>query len=166
VSRLADDIYELSRLESQTLRLNLRPVPVAAAVDAALSSLAHAAGVVVTIDDTLAALADARRLEQVVANLVENALVYGAAPVEVSARATGGGVCLTVVDSGPGVPEALVDNLFSGAGAPGPARAGVGLFLVRGLTEAMGGRVEYEARPAATGGGSIFRVHLLHPTRH
>lgn len=156
ISRLADDLYEVSRLESQSLRLNLRAVPVAPAVEAALASLPDSAVVEVRVGDGLFALADARRLEQVMANLVENALVHGTPPVVVEARETGEGVELSVLDAGPGVAPALVPSLFSRPGA------GVGLFLVRGLVEAMGGRVAYEPRPE---GGSAFRVRLLRPPR-
>ncbi len=158
ISRLADDLYEVSRLESQSLRLDLRATSVAGAVDAALASLSGA--VEVGVEDGLVALADSRRLEQVVANLVENALTHGTGPVRVEAAARGGGVELTVSDAGPGVPEALVPTLFSRLGGEA---GGVGLFLVRGLVEAMGGRVAYE--PGDDGPGSVFRVQLLHPPR-
>ena len=168
VSRLADDLYEVSRLESQSLRLNLRAVTVAAAVDAALASLEDPSVVDVRVDPGLTALADARRLEQVVANLVENALVHGAAPIVVEATATGEGVELSVLDAGPGLPEALVPALFSRLGPQGEGGerfgTGIGLFLVRGLVEAMGGRVAYEPGPG--GKGSAFRVRLArHPLR-
>lgn len=157
VSRLADDLYEVSRLESQSLRLNLRSVALLAAVEAALASLEDPSVVDVQVDADLTTLADARRLEQVVANLVENALVHGAPPVVVEATRTGDGVELSVLDAGPGVPEALVPTLFSRLGT------GIGLFLVRGLVEAMGGRVAYEPGPG--GKGSAFRVRLTHPPR-
>jgi PAS domain S-box-containing protein len=159
ISRLADDLYEVSRLESQSLRLSLRSVAVAPAVEAALASLASLPDpsvIEVRMGEGLVALADPRRLEQVVANLVENALVHGEAPVVVEASETGEGVELSVLDAGPGVAPAQVPSLFSRPGA------GVGLFLVRGLVEAMGGRVAYEALP---GGGSAFRVRLLRPPR-
>jgi PAS domain S-box-containing protein len=160
ISRLADDLYEVSRLESQSLRLDLRATLVAGAVEAALTSLAVGDPVDVMVDEGLVALADSRRLEQVVANLVENALTHGAGPVRLEAAAGGGGVEISVSDAGPGVPDALVPTLFSRLGGEA---GGVGLFLVRGLVEAMGGRVAYEPGPGGT--GSVFRVRLLHPPR-
>jgi PAS domain S-box-containing protein len=156
ISRLADDLYEVSRLEGQSLRLKLRPVSVAGAVEAALASLEDPGSVQVEVGEGVTALADARRLEQVLANLVENALVHGAAPVVVEATEGRDGVEVAVLDAGPGVPEALVPSLFSRLGA------GMGLFLVRGLVEAMGGRVTYEPRPA---GGCAFRLRLRRPPR-
>ena len=166
ISRLVDDLYEVSRLESRSLRLNLRAVQVFDAVDAALASLRHPETVDVDVPDTLQVLADARRLEQVIANLVENAVTHGAPPVRIGAAPVQGGVEMSVTDAGPGVPESLVPSLFTRLGTERGTGdhfgAGVGLFLVRGLVEAMGGRVDYES---VTSGGACFRVRLLPPTR-
>jgi PAS domain S-box-containing protein len=164
VSRLADDLYEVSRLESQALQLKLRATALAPAVEAALASLDDPSMVEVRVDDDLSVLADSRRLEQVVANLVENALVHGAPPVVVEAHDTGEAVELSVTDAGPGVPPALVPTLFTRLGTQSSAErpgTGIGLFLVRGLVEAMGGRVSYEPGPGRT--GSVFRVRLRRP---
>ena len=160
ISRLADDLYEVSRLETQSLRLDLRATLVSGAVDAALSALAPGDPVEVVMAEELVALADSRRLEQVVANLVENALTHGAGTVRLEAGPRGGGVEISVSDAGPGVPKALVPTLFTRLGGE---CGGVGLFLVRGLVEAMGGRVSYQPGPDGT--GSVFRVRLLHPPR-
>ena len=101
------------------------------------------------------------------ANLVENALVHGAAPVSVELRrADPGEVEVAVVDSGTGVDPVMVPTLFNRLqilSLPGRDRArgtGLGLSLVRGLVEAMGGRVWYE--PAAQG-GACFAVTLPVP---
>jgi signal transduction histidine kinase len=114
-------------------------------------------------------LADPRRLEQVMANLVENALVHGAPPVAVELRrADGAEVELAVVDHGGGVAPVMVPRLFNrlqilALRERDRARGtGLGLSLVRGLVEAMGGRVWYE--PAAEG-GACFAVSLPAP-RH
>ena len=91
-----------------------------AAVEAVLSSLSSADAVEVEVAEDLMALADPRRLEQVVANLVENALTHGSAPVRVEVTAGGGGVELSVSDAGPGVPDALVPTLFAAPRRPRP----------------------------------------------
>jgi PAS domain S-box-containing protein len=155
ISRVADDLYEVSRLESHSLRLTLRPTDVAGAVDAALSALEDPSGVEVEVPDGLEVLADARRLELIVAGLVENALTHGAPPVIVEAWDEPEGVDLVVTDAGPGVAPAAVPSLFTRPGS------GIGLYLARGLAEAMGGRVAYEPGPG--GRGSTFRVHLRRP---
>lgn len=156
ISRVADDLYEVSRLESHSLRLTLRPTDVAGAVEAALGALDDLSGVEIEVPDGLEVLADGRRLELIVASLVENALHHGAAPVVVEAWEDADGVDVVVTDSGPGVPAGAVPTLFTRPGS------GIGLYLARGLAEAMGGRVAYEPGPG--GRGSTFRVHLRRPT--
>jgi PAS domain S-box-containing protein len=166
ISRLADDLYDVSRIEAKALSLQPRPVDLAAVVDAGLGSVPDVGDVEVRVPPGLAVHADARRLEQVVANLVENALVHGRAPVILDAERVGDEVEMAVTDHGGGVPEALMPTLFSrlrtisrrdrdrGHGT------GLGLSLVRGLVEAMGGRVWYEQ---AANGGACFRLRLPTP---
>lgn len=166
ISRLADDLHDVSRLESQSLLLTPRSVRLLDAVEGALAMLGEADGVRVAVDD-LVVTADARRLEQVLANLVENGLEYGAAPVTVAAAARPGATIEIVVsDEGPGVPEAMVGQLFGGLRLITHRRSdrgrgtGLGLRLVKGLVEAMGGRVWYEPAP---GGGAAFHLALPQP---
>jgi PAS domain S-box-containing protein len=172
IARLADDLYDVSQLESRSLLLSTRAVDLASTVEVAMASVGDTSQVEVMVPAELSVLADARRLEQVVANLVENALVHGAPPVVVRARMREGGngdtVELAVTDHGPGVPAVLVPTLFSRLRTFGrrdrdrSRGTGLGLSLVRGLVEAMGGRVWYEPAP---GGGAGF--HLTLPTpRH
>jgi PAS domain S-box-containing protein len=155
ISRVADDLYEVSRLETHSLRLTLRPTDVLGAVEAALSALEDPSDVEVEVPEGTLVLADGRRLELIVASLVENALTHGAPPVQVEAWEESDGVDLVVTDAGPGVPAAAVPTLFTRPGS------GIGLFLARGLAEAMGGRVAWEPGPG--GRGSTFRVHLRRP---
>jgi PAS domain S-box-containing protein len=155
ISRVADDLYEVSRLETHSLRLTLRPTDVLGAVEAALTALEDPSDVEVEVPEGLEVLADGRRLELIVASLVENALDHGAPPVMVEAWEEPDGIDLVVTDSGPGVPPAAVPTLFTRPGS------GIGLYLARGLAEAMGGRVAYEPGPG--GRGSTFRVHLRRP---
>ena len=168
ISRLADDLYDISRLEAQSLLLSPRPVELAASVEAALASVERPEQVVVEIPDGLEVLADPRRLEQIIANLVENGLAYGAPPVVVRATETGkdGAVEIAVIDHGPGVPSALVPSLFNRLrllarrDRDRSRGTGLGLSLVKGLVEAMGGRVWYEQVPS---GGADFRMRLPMP---
>ena len=166
VARLADDLYDISRLEARSLVLNVRAADVASTLELALTSVPSSAGVELRVPPGLTALADARRLEQVVANLVENALTHGAPPVTVEAIERDGFVEIAVRDRGPGVAPALVPTLFSRLRTfsrrdRDPSRGtGLGLALAKGLVEAMGGRVSYEE---AEGGGACFRVVLSLP---
>jgi two-component system sensor histidine kinase MtrB len=166
---LADDLHDVSLVESRSLVLNLRAVELAPAIELSLPAVAsYTPGVEVHVPAGIEVLADPRRLEQVIANLVENAIIHGDAPVIVEANVDAGGlVDVSIRDHGSGVPDALAATLFSrlrsfarndqhrGRGT------GLGLALVRGLVEAMGGRVWYEP---ATGGGACF--HLALPSPH
>jgi len=171
ISRLADDLFDVSRLEARSIVLNVRPVDLAMTVELALASVPDTgAAVELHIADGLMVLADGRRLEQVVANLIENALVHGAPPVIVDATTGDDEVVLNVRDHGPGVAESLIPTLFSRIRTLGRtdrdrARGtGLGLALVKGLVEAMGGRVSYEPAP---GGGALLSLALPVPrARH
>ena len=165
ISRLADDLYEISRLEAQALLLSPRAVELAQVVDDALASVDDASAVDVRIPAGVSVQADPRRLEQVFANLIENALFHGAPPVvvELKGSAAEGLVEVDIIDNGTGIDETLVPTLFSRVHTLSRRNrdrargTGLGLSLVRGLVEGMGGRIWYEA---ARGGGACFRLSL------
>jgi len=161
MTRLVDDLDQMSLLEYDTLLVNRQPVGVRATVVSALASISGGAPEV-DIDPALEVLADRRRFEQVVANLVENAFEHGAPPVVVTATASDGEVVVHVTDHGPGVDPLAEPALFSRLTLTGLPRrrspsTGLGLALVRGLVEAMGGRVWYESPPE---GGARFSFTL------
>lgn len=168
IARLADDLYDVSRIESQSLLVSSRPIPLEGTVAAALFSVEGSDVVELAVPADLEVQADPRRLEQIVANLVENALVHGAGPVRVTAERTGDVVEVIVSDAGPGVPEAIVPTLFSRLRTVSRTDrdrtqgTGMGLSLVRGLVEAMGGRVWYEGGQH----GATFRFTLPTPRLH
>ena len=116
-------------------------------------------------DDVPPVAADAVLLDAVVSNLVENAARHAPPPAElaISAHRSDGSVELAVDDAGPGVPAEDLDRLFdkffrvARAGEGSRRGMGVGLAVVRGLTEAMGGRVAAAASPL---GGLRITVSL------
>ena len=97
---------------------------------------------------------------RVLVNLIENALKYspGTEPVEVAARRAGDLLEFTVDDRGAGIPETERERIFEpfyrpSDSPPDAHSAGLGLSIARGLAEAQGGSLRYEAR---AGGGSRF----------
>ncbi|MBM7508632.1 signal transduction histidine kinase/CheY-like chemotaxis protein [Nocardioides salarius] len=157
------DLLTAAQIQHGTLRLDLRPVRPRQVIE----SLVHDRYrgdpdlvVEVRIDDDREVQADALRLEQMVGNLLGNALKYARAPFLVHVRGEGERVCIDVVDHGPGVPEDFRGDLFreftraSGTVATG---TGLGLYVVRTLAEAQHASIAY-----APGryGGSVFTISL------
>jgi two-component system sensor histidine kinase KdpD len=120
--------------------------------------------VVVDVPDDLPEVqADPGLLERVLANLVANALRYspGQTPPVVTGSSLGDRVELRVIDRGPGIPPAELDQVFAPFQRLGDTDnttgVGLGLALSRGLTEAMGGTLTPEETP---GGGITMVVSL------
>ncbi|HEY5947208.1 MAG TPA: ATP-binding protein, partial [Kofleriaceae bacterium] len=99
--------------------------------------------------------------EQVLINLLENAMKHGAPPYSIRARRTGEAVEIEVADRGAGLPAGDAARLFEkfvrGSSAPG---AGLGLAVVRAIVEAHGGSVSAETR---SDGGALFRIVMPTP---
>jgi two-component system, NtrC family, sensor kinase len=101
---------------------------------------------------------DARRLRQVVLNLLRNAVEVSDAPVDLrGAPLPGGGYVFSVEDRGPGVPARDAARIFEPFFTTRKAGSGLGLSVCQGIVRAHGGDIDVTARP---GGGSIFRVTL------
>jgi two-component system osmolarity sensor histidine kinase EnvZ len=104
-------------------------------------------------------------LSRLVANLIDNAIAYGAPPVEVTTRAEGGRVVLDIADRGPGIAPGEVERLkqpFTRASAArtdasGVAGAGLGLAIVDRIARLHGGTFELLPRD---GGGTVARVTI------
>lgn len=163
LTRLADSLLDLERVEQGKLRLQLEDLD-AAEVAVEVARLTDPGKVTVDIPAGMTVRADRDRLEQILVNLANNALRHGEGPVVLGARAEPGATELTVRDHGPGISDANVRGLFSrlAGGRPGSDSVGLGLWIVRILTEAHGGRVSFEnADP-----GAIFIVRLPVPQIH
>jgi signal transduction histidine kinase len=107
---------------------------------------------------------DRVRLEQVAANLIDNAVKYtpSGGRVTVDVERLGDRALLRIRDTGPGIPgqelPRIWDRLFRGDQSRSARGLGLGLSLVKAIIEAHGGRVEVESTPGA---GSVFSVSLL-----
>ena len=111
--------------------------------------------------------ADRRRLQQVVLNLVSNAVRFSpsGSAVRIVTEPGHGRACIHVIDRGPGIPAELLARLFVpfdrlGADAGREGGAGLGLVLARRLTEAMGGTLDLDSR---VGDGTHITVTLVRP---
>jgi signal transduction histidine kinase len=103
--------------------------------------------------------ADEIRLQQMLGNLLSNAMNYGEPPIRLVALTGNGSVEFRVVDSGPGVPDDFRPMLFlpfARAAGHSASGTGLGLSVVRALAEAHGGRAWYESGS----GGSAFCFSL------
>ncbi|WP_328462681.1 PAS domain-containing sensor histidine kinase [Actinoplanes sp. NBC_00393] len=138
--KMMNDLQLLFRLDTGTVTARRVPVPLLEVVEAVSAAIGDEGDVEIAIDEELTALADRGHLTVVVENLLKNALGHGSPPIHVRADRRDGGVLLTVQDSGTGIPEELLPNLF-GRFIRG---SGLGLFIVRHLVEANGGSVRYE----------------------
>jgi signal transduction histidine kinase len=141
VSRIDAGRVELHRTRVDVLRLTRGVVDRARRLDPGGEHRVE----VIADDDLPPLLADADKLEQVLTNLIENALSYADGPVEVRlVLEEDGDLHLTVADRGPGIPEDQHQVVFQKFGrGRGVRRAGtgLGLYITRGLVEAHGGRV-------------------------
>ncbi len=150
--RLLDDIGSSDLADRGALELSTRVVNLADVCAEALSGRPVPDGVTVSLDvpTDLVALADPLRLAQVVDNLLSNALRYGGSVVRVTAVREASEVQLSVSDDGAGVPQELCQSLFEGYSRGDSSSAfggsGLGLLIVRQLTEAMGGTVSHDQR--------------------
>ena len=161
-------LLDVSRINSGKLQLELEALDIMAllhgvAADAADAARRAGSPVTVTGPDTLPVTWDRLATEQILDNLVSNAIKYGgSSPIELSAEMRGEEVCIQVRDHGGGIPaadRARVFERFERAVGPGERRSGfgVGLWVVRQLAEAMGGTVAVGDAP---GGGALFTVTL------
>ncbi len=159
MTRLVDDLFELSRIHSGALRLSVEEVSLGDVISDALAGadpVARAQGVRLwgAVDDGARVLADARELSRVVSNLLMNAIRHTPSDgtVEVSGRITVHGVEVTVRDECGGIPDEDLGRVFDVAWRGNHARtpepdapttgAGLGLAIVRGIVEAHRGSVD------------------------
>ncbi|PWI42010.1 ATP-binding protein [Streptomyces sp. ICBB 8177] len=173
VTRLIAELLDISRIDAGRLEVRRQPVDVAAAVkhrvDAHIAAGTPADRFRVLVADPLPPLwADPDKLQQVLVNLLENAVRHGAGTVTIevapaprpgaSGTSDAEGTAVTVSDEGPGIPEESVGRVFTRFWR-GNRRGGtgLGLYIVKGIVEAHGGTITAGRAP---GGGARFRFVL------
>lgn len=169
---LIEDLLTLSRLESGQLAINYDTVQLRAHVSEVFDDFHRKAaerGVALLneVPEGLRARADSDRLDQVLSNLIDNAIKYGrpGGSVRIEGRELPGGelVEMAVVDDGPGIPAEAAERVFERFYRVDTARSreqggtGLGLSIVKHIIQAHGGEVRLETAPAK---GSAFRFTL------
>ncbi|HSW41538.1 MAG TPA: HAMP domain-containing sensor histidine kinase [Patescibacteria group bacterium] len=163
---LVDDLMEISRFDAAAEAVRVEAFDVGRFVEAVVAARAPGgrlstppAGMVVTTDR--------RRLERILANLLDNARQHAPrSPVEVRATVADGELGLVVADRGPGVPAEALPSLFERFTKADPSRAGggsgLGLALARAHVELLGGSIEARLRE---GGGLavVVRIPVTRP---
>ena len=167
VTRLITELLDIARIDSHRLAVRRQ------AVDLEKVLRRHVAGMeargedparfVVEVHDGIPEMwVDADKLDQVLGNLLENALRHGSGTVTIVAEPAGegdaAGASVTVTDQGEGIPDEARDRVFTRFWRSGRrGGTGLGLYIVRGLVEAHGGHIEVGQGPS---GGARFRFVL------
>jgi signal transduction histidine kinase/Na+/proline symporter len=167
LARLVDDLLDVTRITLKRLRLSPEPLDLrqsAAEVIERHRGEIAAAGNTVRLEAAgpVTGSWDRLRIEQVITNLLTNALKYAPrSPVEIRVEDDGGHARVVVRDEGPGIAEADQARIFRPfeRATPDPSVAGfgLGLFIVREIVEAHGGALSLRSEP---GRGSTFVVEL------
>jgi two-component system sensor histidine kinase KdpD len=167
LNRRVRNLLDMTRVEAGALELDVEWQSLEEIVGAALERVERGdAGrrVAVELPAALPLVAcDGTLIQQVLVNLLENALKYTPAdsPVEISVRERAGEVALSVADRGPGVPKGEEERIFTKFYRATTDRrvggVGLGLAICRAIVNAHGGRIWAESRE---GGGAVFRVAL------
>ncbi len=169
LKNLVNDILDLALVESGALRLELERIDLTVLIaDIASHAREWATKVGLSLNVELGKeagifLADARRLRQIVFNLLSNSFKYTprGGTITLTAAIVGEDVQISVADNGPGLPPDMKANVFERFSAKGRsgtrAGAGLGLALVNRFLELHDGWVEIET---SNGGGTLVRCHL------
>src|SRR6266404_6112354 len=171
LARLTDDLLKLSRIEAGRLELESRPVSVAGLVNgcvetARLNAESRGLRIAVELPEGLPPVrGDAVQLDEVLQNLIDNALQYtpSGGRIDVTAYSNGHEVIFTVADTGIGIPESDLERIFERFYRVDAARSreaggtGLGLSIARHIVDAHGGRIWVES---AVGQGSRFRFSI------
>jgi two-component system sensor histidine kinase KdpD len=167
MAALVNNLLDMARLESGAIALAREWTPIEEIVGGVLARLKDALAshpVRVNLPPDLPLLnVDPVLLEQLFANLLENAAKYTAAgtPIEISAQALPGRVAIEVADRGPGIPAGeeakLFDKFYRLQREAAQSGVGLGLAICKAIVAAHGGTISAANRP---GGGAVFRFEL------
>ena len=160
LSRLITELLDAARIDAGRLTLRRGPVKLDEVARGVLRNIS-AGGDPFALEsrgEPYLVWGDADRMTQVVTNLVENALRHGHGlrRVVVEHLPDAGGAVLEIHDQGPGIPEEMRQRVFSRFWRAGPgAGSGLGMYIVRGIVEQHGGRIDIDDSEE---GGALLRI--------
>ena len=167
LSRLVEDLMDLTRADLGLLAIRARATDLAAVINETVDTFRRGHATPVSVELPAGALTvtvDAERVHQVLLNLLENAVRYSPedAPITVTASSSGPAVVrVTVRDRGPGIAAAEQQRIFQrfirGAAAEGKGGLGIGLYLCHTIMERHGGRIGVDS---TVGDGAAFWIDL------
>ncbi len=167
-SRIVDDLFDVTRLSTERMAyakslVDLDDIVTETLEEAAPQLALKGTTFAVRVEAGLRGNWDRFRIQQVLVNLVSNALKHGAEPYSLSARRVGGKAQIVVQDRGPGIPAEHLHRIFDAfhrdgsSGAPG---LGLGLYIAERIASAHGGSIHAESTPGQ--GASVIVELPLH----
>lgn len=169
LARYLGNVIDIVRLENKQVQPKREPVDIGDAIRIAAERAERRTGRSITVDAEMrlpTPRIDAVLLEQILANLLDNAAKFSGpgTPILIQARRLGPEVIIGVEDHGIGVPADQLCQIFDPffrvrRADAAPAGSGLGLAICRGLTHAMGGRISAES-PVMDGRGTRMTIHL------
>jgi signal transduction histidine kinase/ActR/RegA family two-component response regulator len=174
-SRLIDDLLDVSRITANRLRLIREPVPLAPLIEAALDQVRPQADekqveIHTDLRDSALVLGDPRRLDQVVCNLVANAIKFTEPPGRITVRLEhiDRQIVLSVTDTGVGISSAFLPYVFewfrqADARSRSQSGLGLGLGIVRHIVQLHGGSVRAESPGAGRGATFVVTLPVYEP---
>jgi PAS domain S-box-containing protein len=179
-TQLIEDLLDMSRITSGKLRLDTQPLAPVTFVQAAIDSVRPAAetvgvGISLELDDTVSAVSgDQSRLQQVIWNLLTNAIKFSPIRSEIQVRISGcdDKVNIEVIDQGVGISPDFLPHVFErfrqadGSTTRKYGGLGLGLSIVRHLVDLHGGEIEAFSEGEGTGAKFVVRLPALSMNPH
>lgn len=167
LANLIEQMLDVSRIKNGKMQLNLEHVTMAQVVQSSIDSYSinvknRGLDLDVEIRDESIINGDSFKLEQVVYNLVSNALKYGNnSPIHITVYKENEYSVLSVKDQGIGIPKEIIQNLFNlferGVAPKNIAGLGLGLYICKEIVHMHGGKIEVESK---VNEGSNFKIYI------
>ena len=170
LDRLASDILDVAKIESQSLTLNRQTFNLKEVLSAAVQDLGDSIAKNIGSDSSLEVIcntndiivsADKERITQVISNLLNNALKFtDEGYISISAEKRGKDVRVTVKDTGVGIDQEILPRLFSKFVTKSEKGTGLGLYISKNIVEKHGGKIWAENNADGKGATFVFSIPI------